>query len=507
MTCLAVSLNTTYFNFLYTTTASESVVNYGFVKIADNNNPVVVSRVQTSISQISNTLYPKNGFINSLGSKIFEIGLTTAINMQTYPHQVGYVTKHPINSLETCLQYTTQSIQISMNVQTSFSSGYINTLVTTLPSSVDQNNKLRIYSHGSYTAGDPIEMSTSSLLSLDQSHLPSPQCEDIPQGIISTPTFDTIYYIIGESYTIIKNGFSYSRSCSETLVWSYSATLTNGSALPSFIQFTGVHPQLSFSISTSDLSYAGAAFNIKISGILNGLIGSQTYLDVFVFSNLIPINESPFFIEKLPRSIQISTQQLSFYDLPQTYDPNGDLVSISLEHQFESSLIPIFIQLQGSKLVFNPQIADIGKYSFIIKVQDDNQFLPMNNQYIFKVVVVRPFIRDQQKPNITIVQNNENMHQNSTTYLQNIFSTFTLESLTFSKISSNGLHFALSVPEQNDNNQEIEMVTSAINGLLTSSVFGGIGASLIFGQFLTSQEQYLMWSLLIQLTLQLYSNE
>eukprot|EP00347_Sterkiella_histriomuscorum_P011883 403370736 len=49
MSCLAVSLNTTYFNFLYTTAASESVVNYGFVKIADNNYPVVVTRVQTFI--------------------------------------------------------------------------------------------------------------------------------------------------------------------------------------------------------------------------------------------------------------------------------------------------------------------------------------------------------------------------------------------------------------------------------------------------------------------------
>eukprot|EP00347_Sterkiella_histriomuscorum_P002622 403367431 len=394
MACLAVTHNTTYLNFLYTTTATESVVNYGYVKISDYTSPLIVIRIQTSVTQISNTLQPKNGFINSQGSKIFDIGSTTAINMQTYPKQVGYVNRYPINSLETCLQYSPQSFQISMTIQTSYSSGYINTLITTLPTSTAQNNKFKIFSSGSYTVGDPVEMSTIPLLMIDKMNLPSPQCVDIPQGIISVPTFNPIYYIIEDSNTVIKNGFSYSRSCSETLTWTYSALLTNGSTLPSFIQFTGVHPQLGFSISTFDQNYAGSIFNIEISGNLNSIKYATTYLDVYVFSNIVPINESPYFIEKVSDSIQITAQKFDF---------------------------------KQNKL----QWAAYSKFG------------------------------------------GRNIYKQQDQVLEVFSKVYTLNQIK-----------TLKVPQMDDNNQGIEIVTSVINDLVMSSVFGGIGASLILGQFI-----------------------
>jgi hypothetical protein len=146
------------------------------------------------------------------------------VDTTSYPYYVGFIMKQPATSL-----LTTVTVSVSTTKQTSFLLGLLTnglTLLNLIDTSVPLNSNLK-----QVTA-----ISSTPLLDTDIQTLPD-NFKTVPAaGSITPVTIPAKTYNVGDpqlSFTFAD--FTYSVTCSD-IDWTYTATLADGSTLPTFIQ-------------------------------------------------------------------------------------------------------------------------------------------------------------------------------------------------------------------------------------------------------------------------------
>ncbi|CDW82448.1 UNKNOWN [Stylonychia lemnae] len=373
--CLDVKLEQTKFYYLMNL-PQQSKNYFGTMDITSTSTQISVMQIR--LSSKSESFYPSKGLISSDGSFYYDVGNTTYINNNKYDRDLGYVMKYPVNS--GCLQTTPSSVTLSVTYQSSFNSGIFSQAVSkTLPSS-----------SVSYDFQALSSVSEQSLTSLNIEELPSTCMNSIFSGTISFTNIPTqVYYINDPSLEFIVQAFTYSQACSETLIWTYQATLSNGNALPSFIGFTVNNNLPTFTIFTADSSKV-KSYAIFLVGTLQGTQSQRQNIHVQIkkASNApgggsggggasLVENNAPIYQSDLVKVVQIYSDQSETINLPNEYDQDDNLITRSISIQFWNN-IPDFIEVQEHVIKLHPSSKDIGNYLMTIKLTDDDFFNPLN---------------------------------------------------------------------------------------------------------------------------------
>eukprot|EP00347_Sterkiella_histriomuscorum_P016053 403354665 len=413
MYCIDVQLSTTQFTFLYSQTNTDTFTSCGAVTLNAGSSPQTTVRIIRTLSAIPNKYYPSNGHADPSGFNVYEIGSLKAINSDTYFQNAGFINKWPKSSTS-CLTQTEQYDTMTLDFQTDFvtAGGFYSSVDTALvPFSVNLTNQFRIYSTASYNSAAPPEVTLSSLLSLNAVELPA-TCLAYSYGGITTSPLANITYIVGQAnQTSTASGFTYSKTCTETLVWVYYALLQNGSALPNFITFTGVHPTLTVTVYTTNSAHAGT-YVVVVFGALNGGPNKQIIITVTINAGTTTNTSPPFFRKSFQDYILMQTGTIESIALPQIIDDqDSDQVTVSLQNQKGPSAVPAFIQLRNNQIRLTPQSGDAGVYKIVVILNDNHSGGSLETSYMLVIQVYRSQLtRDKNKPVIKIDPKNDQVN-------------------------------------------------------------------------------------------------
>ncbi|CDW77305.1 UNKNOWN [Stylonychia lemnae] len=397
-----------------------------FGQLDTSASTTTLSMTQLQLSSTQSTLFSQNAFIDASGSFFYYVGSLTKISSHSYSQRLAFVMKFPQNNP---LLPSNAVVSMTATYQSLFLLGKITTPISLTISSNSENVILK----------DPLSYTSSELILIDKQEVP-PNFQTYQNiGTITPSSVQSQIYTVAEPALVINYAdFTYSVSCQETLQWTYSSKLSNGSDLPNWIQFTqlSVGNGFQFTIQTNDNSTFGI-YQILLIGLLNSLYSGQTTFQLTVnslqsstqttttttttpnpttttpipttqttFSSNLISNRAPYFETKLQDQILIFYDEQYILRFPKVIEPDQDLFEIKVVNQLESKL-PDFITYHSNELFIKPSLPDIGDYVIIIIVKDDNTTYPMQNQYLIKLKVQgRQKYRDIQKPNISLPYSN-----------------------------------------------------------------------------------------------------
>ncbi|CDW82428.1 UNKNOWN [Stylonychia lemnae] len=283
--CLAVQFNSYTVWYLMHIENSGVYFSQTDVSMIGSSTTWTLMRLASSSSQ---TLFAKDGYIKTDGTKIYWLGSTQAINSKSYNKKVGFLMNYPYSQ---CIPSTT-SVTQSVSIQNIF---IFQLGLTAYFSNPSQSTYTATNENILFKQIDGI--TSKSMLITDLVNLPD-ECQQLmSQGIISPPILSSLVY----NYQISLNSsildiyipdFQYSLACQD-LSWKYSISLQNLQNSPLFITFQQIYAGGSQLSVTSANNLTAGVYQLLIKALLNNQYSSTLSLTLNMLAiPYVPQNDS-----------------------------------------------------------------------------------------------------------------------------------------------------------------------------------------------------------------------
>eukprot|EP00347_Sterkiella_histriomuscorum_P010981 403374201 len=221
--CRALSLDSQYGGFVISQ-QSTGLLRFGRIDITGSSTSVSLRQLQITLTNTQFLSYDAQ-LLNS-ATELFYIGYTYQIESTVYIKQQGFIMRYP--QTPACVNITQPVSTITAAYQSSFLLGNLNSASTIIFTTTSQSFQIR----------EITGAATVNLLLIDNQNIPEVCTAYYNQGTINPPSLSDQTYTVNDALLEYSfSDFTYSTNCYDQKQWTYTATLTDGSSLPSHITF------------------------------------------------------------------------------------------------------------------------------------------------------------------------------------------------------------------------------------------------------------------------------